>query len=335
LLRAFAIALADRIDDRDQYTLLSAFLHQLNEPALSLRVAKRGLQKNLAVYDIAYPTTGLPPYRGDNTAPESALILGLTRQESEFDPMATSTAGARGLMQLMPGTAKLIAHQHGLAYSNKNDLYSPSTNMQLGMAHFSDLLQSFSGSYVLSIASYNAGAGRINQWLSQYGDPRTGSDEMVDWIERIPFNETRNYVQRVLENTQVYRNILAGRDVQIALGADLKRGAYAAVASAAPQFSSAPAPASDNSIIPAANAGEITQTPPAPTTTVGGAQPQFASVVMTAPVADDPPDVKPAKGKGKGKKHHSAKGKPHHRTQVATNGSRKCKGGSRKNCRRS
>ena len=88
LLRTFAIALADQFNDRDQFTLLSGFLHQFNEPALSLRVAKRGLQKNLAVYDIAYPTTGLPPYRGDGTAPESALVLGLTRQESEFDPQA-------------------------------------------------------------------------------------------------------------------------------------------------------------------------------------------------------------------------------------------------------
>src|SRR6185295_3451442 len=100
-----------------------------------LRVAKRGLQKNLPVYDIAYPTIGLPSYRGDGVAPESALVLGLTRQESEFDPQAASGAGARGLMQLIPGTAKIVARQHGIGYSNKGDLFNPSTNMQLGMAH--------------------------------------------------------------------------------------------------------------------------------------------------------------------------------------------------------
>jgi soluble lytic murein transglycosylase len=315
LLRSFALAVSDGFNDRDQFTLLNNFLRQLNEPALALRVAKKGLQKNLAVYDIAYPTTTLPTYRGNGDAPESALVLGLTRQESEFDPQAASNAGARGLMQLMPATAKLVAKQHGLNYSNKNELFTPSTNMQLGMAHFSDLLQSFSGSYVLAIASYNAGAGRINQWLSQYGDPRASSDEMVDWIERIPFNETRNYVQRVLENTQVYRNILAGRDVEIALGSDLKRGAYTAVASATPQFSSSPTAAA---VVPvAAAAVAVAGTPPAPTT-AGDAQPQFASVVSSTPIADDPPDedkpIKNAKGKkGKGKKAAKGKGKKQHR----------------------
>ena len=334
LLRSFALAVSDRFEERDQFTLLNNFLRQLNEPALALRVAKKGLQKNLAVYDIAYPTTTLPAYRGNGDAPESALVLGLTRQESEFDPQAASGAGARGLMQLMPATAKMVAKQHGLNYSNKSELFSPTTNMQLGMAHFSDLLQSFSGSYVLAVASYNAGAGRINQWLSQYGDPRATSDEMVDWIERIPFNETRNYVQRVLENTQVYRNILAGRDVEIALGNDLKRGAYAAVASAAPQFSSSPTAAAIVPIAAAAAEAVGPQTPPAPTT-AGDAQPQFASVVSSTPIADDPADeAKPAKGKGKGKaKPHKASGKKH-RTQVASN-QRRCKTSTSKNCRRS
>ena len=338
LLRTFAIALADRFDDRDQYTLLSGFLHQFNQPALSLRVAKRGLQKNLPVYDIAYPTTSLPPYRGDGSPPESALVLGLTRQESEFDPQAASGAGARGLMQLMPATAKLVAHQHGLSYSNKNDLFTPSTNMQLGMAHFADLLQSFAGSYVLAIASYNAGAGRINQWISQNGDPRASADDMVDWIERIPFNETRNYVQRVLENTQVYRNILAGRDVQIALASDLRRGAYAAVASTAAQFSSSPeaavTPAAEPGAAPAASAPPMT--PPLPTTSAD-AQPQFASVVSSTPVVDDPPEksgkhAKPAKGHKS--KHHGARARGHHHNAIASNGARRCKTPGSRSCRR-
>ena len=328
LLRTFAIALADRFEDRDQFVYLHGFLQQLNEPALALRVAKRGLQKNIAVYDIAYPTIGLPSYRGGSVAPESALVLGLTRQESEFDPQANSSAGARGLMQLMPATAKLVARQHGLNYSNKNELFNPSTNMQLGMAHVGDLVQDFGGSYVLAIASYNAGAGRINQWISQYGDPRANADEMVDWIERIPFNETRNYVQRVLENTQIYRNVLAGRDIQIALGTDLKRGAYTAVASASPQFSSSPGA---SAVVPLAAAAASAV---APSPTVSGAvQPQFASsVVASTPIADDPPDEEPkhsAKPK-KGKKH--AKGKKQRR-QVASRGAKRCKASS-KSCKR-
>ena len=236
----------------------------------------------------------------------------------------------------MPATAKLAAHQHGLSYSNKNELFSPTTNMQIGMAHFSDLLQSFAGSYVLAVASYNAGAGRINQWISQYGDPRASSDDVVDWIERIPFNETRNYVQRVLENTQVYRNILAGRDVQLSLGTDLKRGAYTAIASASAQFSSSPEATPAAAPMPAAAIAEpvaaASSTPPMPTN-AADAQPQFASVVSTAPVADDPPDepVKPVKGSKKSRHgvQHGAKSKRHHHSAVALNGPRKCKGSSR------
>src|SRR5690606_20548456 len=143
-----------------------------------LRVAKKGLQKNVPIYDIAYPTVSLPVYRGNNTAPESALVMGLTRQESEFDPEAMSSAGARGLMQMMPATAKLTARQHGLSFGNKSELFTPSVNLQLGMAHVSDLLSSFAGSYVLSIASYNAGAGRANQWISRYGDPRDANADV-------------------------------------------------------------------------------------------------------------------------------------------------------------
>jgi soluble lytic murein transglycosylase len=308
LLRTFALSCADAFDDRDQFVILTNFLRQLNEPAMALRVAKRGLQKNLPVYDIAYPTMSLPVYRGNKTAPESALILGLTRQESEFDSEALSSAGARGLMQLMPATAKLTARAHGLSYGNKADLLTPSTNVQLGMAHVSDLLESFAGSYVLSIASYNAGAGRANQWISTFGDPRATNADVVDWIERIPFNETRNYVQRVLENTQVYRNILAGREVPLTIAADLKRGAYTAVASAEAQFSSSPAPGPVMS----------TPVPDGPTTATPGASPvfapppagaQFASVVASTPVADDPPDEPVVKAKKKGKKKATSKKK--------------------------
>jgi soluble lytic murein transglycosylase len=191
------------------------------------------------------------------------------------------------------------------------------------MAHVSDLLENFAGSYVLTIASYNAGGGRANQWISTYGDPRATNADVVDWIERIPFHETRNYVQRVLENTQVYRHILAGRDVPLMIASDLKRGAYTAVASAEAQFSSSPAPATS---APAADA-----TTPA----VGFAPPpagaQFASVVASTPVPDDPePTVKPKKGK-KGK---ATKKKRRGSTATAANSAKKCKGTATKNCRK-
>ncbi|MEQ1752663.1 MAG: lytic transglycosylase domain-containing protein [Micropepsaceae bacterium] len=308
LLRTFALAAAENFTDRDQFVYLTNFLRQLNQPALSLRVAKRGIQKNIPVYDIAYPTLPLPVYRGDGTPPDSALVLGLTRQESEFDPEAFSSAGARGLMQMMPATASLTARRHGIPFGGKSDLFTPSVNLQLGMAHVSDLLGDFAGSFVLSITSYNAGGGRINQWISTYGDPRNANADVVDWIERIPFSETRNYVQRVMENTQVYRNILAGRDVQMAILSDMKRGAHTEIASNDAQFSSSP--------------GSATAVPVAAAPTS-----QFANVVSSSPVYDDEeePKLKP-------KKSSSKKVSKKKRKAVAAN-SKRCKSGSR-GCRR-
>jgi soluble lytic murein transglycosylase len=312
LLRTFAVAAAENFTDRDQFVLLTGFLRQLNQPALALRIAKRGIQKNIPVYDIAYPTVSLPVYRGSGSQPDSALVLGLTRQESEFDPEAFSSAGARGLMQMMPATASLTARRHGIPFGGKSDLFTATTNLQLGMAHVSDLLSDFAGSYVLSIASYNAGGGRINQWVSTYGDPRTANADMVDWIERIPFSETRNYVMRVMENTQVYRNILAGRDVPLGILADLKRGAHTEVASADAQFSSTPGEA------PPASAPVAGATPP----------PQFASVVSSSPVYDDD-ETPTAKPKKSSSKKASKKKK---RKSVSSKGKKKCKSSSN-NCR--
>jgi len=325
LLRTFALAAAETYTDRDQFVLLTNFLRGLNQPALALRVAKRGLQKNVAVYDIAYPTMSVPAYRGNGTPPETALVLGLTRQESEFDPEAMSSVGARGLMQLMPATAKLTARRHGIGYGDKSDLLTPSLNMQLGMAHVSDLLSDLGGSYILSIASYNAGQGRINQWISTYGDPRSTNADAIDWIERIPFSETRNYVQRVLENTQIYRNVLAGRDVPLVIASDLKRGGYTAVASAVPQFSSSPAPAATPAAAPIPGMSPV-QTP----TATDAAPPQVASVVSSKPVYDDEEEAAPAK-----KTTKKATSKKKKRSSVTASNSKKCKAGSTsKRCRK-
>ncbi len=327
LLRTFALAAAETYTDRDQFVLLTNFLRSLNQPALALRVAKRGLQKNVAVYDIAYPTMSVPAYRGNGTPPETALVLGLTRQESEFDAEAMSSVGARGLMQLMPATAKLTARRHGVSYGDKSDLLTPSVNMQLGMAHVSDLLSDLGGSYVLAIASYNAGQGRINQWVSTYGDPRSTNADMIDWIERIPFSETRNYVQRVLENTQIYRNVLAGRDVPLMIATDLKRGAYTAVAAATPQFSSSPAPAAT----PAADAAVPAVSPVQVPAATDPAGPQVAAIVSSKPVYDDEEDATPVK-----KSTKKATSKKKKRSSATASNAKKCKSGSTsKRCRTS
>jgi soluble lytic murein transglycosylase len=131
------------------------------------------------------------------------MIHSIARQESQFDRAAVSHAGARGLMQLMPGTAREQAGKVGLSYNMSSLTADPSYNIQLGSSYFKRLLDQY-GSYPLAVAAYNAGGGNVNKWIAQYGDPRMGGTDILRWIEQIPFTETRGYVQRVLENAVVY-----------------------------------------------------------------------------------------------------------------------------------
>lgn len=168
-----------------------------------------------------YPVLNMP----SGALTEKALALALTRQESEFRPDAVSPAGARGLMQLMPGTAKLVAKDLGVRFDAGKLTSDPSYNMTLGVAHLDELLDDFGGSYAMVAGAYNAGGGRIDTWIERFGDPRSSSVDVIDWIEQIPFSETRNYVQRVLENTQVYRQRLSpGQAVPLGIARDLLRG---------------------------------------------------------------------------------------------------------------
>lgn len=221
-VRTLAFEIADRAKDDGELVLLSELLWTFEHPAISLRIAKRASQRQVLLTDYLYPVFELPNYIG-GTKPEPALVLGLSRQESEFNPRAVSAAGARGLMQLLPSTAHYTARKHGVAWRQEALLKDPAYNMQLGMAHLGDLLDRFDGSYVLVIAAYNAGSGRVDQWIREMGDPRKKTVDVVDWIERIPFTETRNYVQRVLENTMVYRHRIAGEPAAFILTQDLRR----------------------------------------------------------------------------------------------------------------
>ena len=225
-LRIFALHYAEIAQDKETYALLSSLLRDLGHPGLAVRVAKRAMQKQIPAVAYAYPLVDLPELSG---APEKALVLGLSRQESEFDPDVISPAGARGMMQLMPETARRTARAHGMKYHGDRLITDADYNMKIGMAHLSDLLNNYDGSYILTIAAYNAGGGRVSEWVNALGDPRNAGIDPIDWIERIPFNETRNYVQRVLENTQIYRVRLAHKPVELKLGRDLgRRGARGA-----------------------------------------------------------------------------------------------------------
>jgi soluble lytic murein transglycosylase len=149
-------------------------------------------------------------------------VFAIARQESAFNPGAISSAGARGLLQLMPATAKEVAKSVGLPYSKARLTSDPGYNATLGAAHLGDLVDNFGGSYVMTFAAYNAGASRVAQWVKTHGDPRDPGVDVVNWIELIPFTETRNYVQRIMENLEVYRARMGSPTLGIE--ADLRRG---------------------------------------------------------------------------------------------------------------
>lgn len=234
-VRAFFYHMSGTTKTPEEFALLGDLAIEMNYTNYSIRVAKKAMQKHIALVEHSYPLLDVPEYTGKGEAPDPALVFGLSRQESEFNAKAVSSAGARGLMQLMPSTAKITARKHGMPYQRSWLTDDPFYNTQLGMAHLSDLLRRFDGSYIMTIASYNAGARRIDQWVKDYGDPRDPKVDPIDWVESIPYRETRNYVQRVLENTQVYRNRLAGQATDLQIRADLKRSSSQLASKTGPQ----------------------------------------------------------------------------------------------------
>ena len=166
---------------------------------LAVILGEEAAAKGFRGFDtIAYPTLVAPP------ATDWTMIHAISRQESQFAQNAVSHAGARGLMQLMPGTAREQAGKIGVQFLSASLIDDPQYNVRLGDAYFSRMMDYFGGSYPLAVAAYNAGAGNVNKWLAANGDPRTGAVDWVSWVEQIPISETRNYVQRVLENAVVY-----------------------------------------------------------------------------------------------------------------------------------
>ncbi|MEI9994001.1 MAG: transglycosylase SLT domain-containing protein [Rhizomicrobium sp.] len=220
-LRVFAAREEELHPEPKRVKVLAQTLTELGFREIAVRVAKTASYTGTTFLPYTHPVIPIPAYPGPGTGPEPALVLGLIRQETEFDPDAVSKAGARGLMQLMPGSARTDANRAGLLYRPNDLTTDPNYNIQLGMVEFATYLGTWNGSLVLSIASYNAGPNNVRKWLAANGDPRTAGVDPIDWIEMIPFSETRNYVMRVLENAQIYRGRLAGRDVQTRILQDL------------------------------------------------------------------------------------------------------------------
>jgi len=220
--RSFVLALDDVLPTVADQALLIDLVRGYGDQDTSMKIARGAAQRGFVLPQRAYPFRTPPQVMG---APEPALVLAITRQESGFDPLVRSGAGARGMMQLMPATAAIIARRNGMDYS-PSMLDEPDYNMRLGSSFLGQLVNQFSGSYVMAVAGYNAGPGRPTQWTSYCGDPRGGSTDPIDFIECIPFSETRNYVMRVLEGVQVYRAKLNGGAAPVTLSSDLARGGY-------------------------------------------------------------------------------------------------------------
>jgi soluble lytic murein transglycosylase len=216
----FLLRLAEIVEAPGEHVLISRHAEAMGRPEWVVQASKRAVRAGINLQAAGYPTIAVP----SGSSLEPALVLAITRQESEFDQRAVSRAGALGLMQLMPRTAQSVARSLHVPYQQPRLTADADYNMRLGSSYLEGLVRQYGGSYILAIAAYNAGPGRAAQWIRENGDPRDPQTDPVDWIESIGFEETRNYVQRVVENLQIYRQRLAGRAVPIGIAADLKRG---------------------------------------------------------------------------------------------------------------
>lgn len=270
----FAYHVDDQLERPGEYVELAKLTNGEGAPHLTVRAGKVAVHRDAFTPDISYPLVFVPEEAKRFVEP--AIILGLSRQESEFNPRAFSRAGARGVMQLIPSTAQITARKEGLSYSRSALLDDPIYNMTLGSAHLSHLLARYDGSLIMTLAAYNAGPHRVTRWVDEYGDPRSPGVDPIDWVEHIPFSETRNYVQRVLENVQVYRGRINEAAIPGRLAADLERGG--------PQNRIAADTAPSNVILvsgrPAASA-----LPPPPARTVQKAQSYAQLITPTTPPA--------------------------------------------------
>ena len=220
--------LADMGDRADQDALLALCeLAERNHDARGLLlVGKAALNRGLPFDHYAYPVSGIPAYRDIGPKVEKAIVFAIARQESGFNPNVVSPAKAYGLMQVTPDAGKYVTKKYGAAFDLNRLKNDSSYNATLGAAELGGLIEDYRGSYIMTFAGYNAGRGSVRKWIARYGDPRDPNVDAVDWVERIPFSETRNYVQRIMENLQIYRSRFGGGS-RLLIEADLRRGGAA------------------------------------------------------------------------------------------------------------
>jgi soluble lytic murein transglycosylase len=226
LVAGAAADLGDRSDDAGALAAIGEIAARNGDARAMLLLGKAAVGRGLPLDNYAFPTIGMPNYTAVGPAVDKSLVYAIARQESTFNQKTVSSARAMGLMQVTPAAGKYVSRKFNVKFNEKKLLSDPVYNVQLGAAELGDLLADFRGSYVLTFVGYNAGRGRIRDWVARYGDPRDPKVDPIDWVERIPFSETRNYVQRVMENMQVYRIRFGGGD-KLMIEADLRRGTSA------------------------------------------------------------------------------------------------------------
>jgi soluble lytic murein transglycosylase len=214
---------AEGLRDAASLTLLAEIAEKNKDPRCLLVVGKAGVANGFPLEAASWPTSGVPSFKAVGPSIEPAVVHAIARQESAFHVTAASGAGAKGLLQMLPETARRTAGKVGMSFDASRLATDGAFNATLGAAHLGELAANYDGSYIMTFVAYNAGPGRVRDWVQRYGDPRNPSVDPVDWVERIPFTETRNYVQRVMENVQVYRSRFGVRAPQN-IDADLRRG---------------------------------------------------------------------------------------------------------------
>lgn len=216
------------LKDEADMAMVAHLAETVGDTQSAVRAAKAAIARGHNLYYYAYPVHPFPAYKPLRKPPETAMLLGLARQETEFNTLIVSGAGAKGLLQVMTVTAKHVCRDYKIKCDIGKLTSDPSYNTMLASAYVGDRMDEFSGSYVLTLAGYNAGPGRARQWIKEFGDPRDPKVDPIDWIERIPFQETREYVGKVLANIQIYRARLGEGQAALRLEEDLNRARVAA-----------------------------------------------------------------------------------------------------------
>ena len=207
---------AKSIEAPEQMAALASVVVKDRDAKVALNIGKFASQNGHPLDEVAFPTYGIPQFSPFSNSATLPIVYSIARQESAFDPKALSSAGAMGLMQMIASTARSTAQRVGVGFDVSRMTSDPVFNAQLGAAHLGDLLKEQRNSLILTFAAYNAGGRRVKEWIAAHGDPRDASIDPIDWIERIPIAETRNYVQRVLENLTIYRARLGMTDTTAA-----------------------------------------------------------------------------------------------------------------------